>query len=108
VSPESGWVPNSVAVALPAVGSAGDAAMEIGGTLSPELAIPPQRLVQSPSFSHFAELIGVDEPIKRRFYENECLRGSWSARELKRQIASPYYERTDDRTYRPYHTQTAG
>lgn len=32
-------------VRLPALGSADAAAMEIGGTLSPELAIPPQRLV---------------------------------------------------------------
>lgn len=94
VSPESGWLPNSLAVALPALGSSDDAALEIGGTLSPELAIPPQRLVQSLSFSHFAELIAVDEPLKRRFYEIECLRGNWSVRELKRQIFSLYYERS--------------
>ncbi len=67
---------------------------EIGGTLSPELAIPPQRLVQSLSFSHFAELVTVSEPLKRRFYEVECLRGNWSVRKLKRQVASPYYERS--------------
>ena len=36
------------------LGSADAAAMEIGGTLPPELAIPPQRLVQFLSFSHFA------------------------------------------------------
>jgi len=59
---------------------------EIRGTLSPELAISPQRLVQSLSFSHFAELLAVEEPLKRRFYEIECLRGNWSVRELKRQI----------------------
>jgi len=66
----------------------------IRDSLTPELAIPPQRLVQSLSFSHFAELIAVEEPLKRRFYEIECLRGNWSVRELKRQIASLYYERS--------------
>ena len=30
--------------------------------------------------------------MKRSFYEAECIRGGWSARELKRQIASLYYE----------------
>lgn len=32
-------------------------------------------------------------PTKRAFYELECIRGNWSVRELKRQIASLYYER---------------
>jgi predicted nuclease of restriction endonuclease-like (RecB) superfamily len=94
LSPELGWLPNSVAVTLPALDSATIDTSEIGGTLPPELAIPPQRLVQALSFSHFAELIAVGEPLKRRFYETECLRGNWSVRELKRQIASLYYERS--------------
>lgn len=94
VSPESGWLPNLITLALPTQGSSDIAATAIRGTLSPELAIPPQGLVQSLSFSHFVELIGVDEPLKRRFYEIECVRGNWSVRELKRQIASLYYERS--------------
>ena len=32
--------------------------------------------------------------LKRAFYEIECLRGNWSVRELKRQIASLYFERS--------------
>lgn len=64
------------------------------GTLPPELAVPAQRLVKSLSFSHFAELLAVEDPLKRRFYEIECLRGNWSVRELKRQIHSLYYERS--------------
>jgi predicted nuclease of restriction endonuclease-like (RecB) superfamily len=94
VSPESGWLPNSVAVTLPSLSSTTDPAQEIWGTLSPKLNIPPKRLVQSLSFSHFAELITLDEPLKRRFYEVECMRGNWSVRELKRQMASLYYERS--------------
>ena len=94
LSPEPIVLPGHVFSDLPEGDSAADAMPSIRGTLSPELAIPPQRLVQSLSFSHFAELLAVDEPLKRRFYEIECLRGNWSVRELKRQIASLYYERS--------------
>lgn len=46
------------------------------------------------SFSHIAELLPCDDATKRAFYELECIRGNWSVRELKRQIASLYYERS--------------
>ena len=46
------------------------------------------------SWSHFLELIRIDDPWKRAFYENECLRGHWSVRQLQRQIESLLYERT--------------
>jgi predicted nuclease of restriction endonuclease-like (RecB) superfamily len=36
----------------------------------------------------------LDDPWKRAFYENECLKSSWSKRELQRQISSLLYERT--------------
>jgi len=66
----------------------------IVGTASAQLQVPFQRLVQSLSFSHFAELIAIDDTLKRAFYEIECIRGNWSVRELKRQIGSLYYERS--------------
>lgn len=56
--------------------------------------IPASDLLQKLSFSHFAELIAIPDKTKRRFYEIECIRGNWSVRELKRQIASLYYERS--------------
>ena len=37
-------------------------------------------------------MIAINDPLKRTFYEAECVRGNWSARELKRHIASVYYE----------------
>jgi predicted nuclease of restriction endonuclease-like (RecB) superfamily len=46
------------------------------------------------SWSHWAELIRLDDPIKRAFYENECLRGNCSVRQLQRQMGSLLYERT--------------
>jgi len=64
------------------------------GPPSAQLKIPPEKLLNSLSYSHFEQLIPFDEEIKRSFYEIECIRGNWSVRELKRQIASLYYERS--------------
>ena len=46
------------------------------------------------SWAHFLELIRLDDPWKRAFYENELLLGHWSKRQLQRQIGSLLYERT--------------
>jgi hypothetical protein len=43
------------------------------------------RLFSSLSFSHLLELARVDDPLKRAFYELECIKSGWSVRELKRQ-----------------------
>lgn len=59
----------------------------------PGLIVDGKRLVQNLSFSHFAELLEISDALKRTFYELECIKGHWSVRELKRQIASLYYER---------------
>ncbi len=46
------------------------------------------------SWSHLVELVRLDDDWKRAFYENECLKGNWSVRQLQRQIGSILYERT--------------
>ncbi len=46
------------------------------------------------SWSHLLELIRIDDPWKRAFYENELIQGHWSKRQLQRQIESLLYERT--------------
>jgi predicted nuclease of restriction endonuclease-like (RecB) superfamily len=46
------------------------------------------------SWTHIIELLPLEDPWKRAFYENECLRGNWSVRQLQRQIGSLLYERT--------------
>ena len=51
-------------------------------------------LVLSLSWTHLIDLLGMDDPWKRAFYENECIKGGWSKRQLQRQIASLLYERT--------------
>jgi hypothetical protein len=62
-------------------------------TLSPH-SMPARQLIESLSFSHLAELIQLGDTTQRAFYERECVRGNWSVRELKRQIASLYFERS--------------
>lgn len=68
--------------------------IRIEGTPSPQMRIPPEKLIGSLSFSHFVEIMEIDDPLKRLFYEIECIRGCWSVRELRRQIGSLYYERS--------------
>lgn len=63
-------------------------------TVSAQLAIAPEKLIESLSYSHFERIVALEDDVKRRFYEIECIRGNWSVRELKRQIASLYYERS--------------
>ena len=45
------------------------------------------------SFSHFIELIKIDNNIKRKFYELSVIKNTLSVRELERQIATLTYER---------------
>lgn len=45
------------------------------------------------SWSHYLELIKINEVNKRNFYLNETINSNWSVRELQRQINSLLYER---------------
>ena len=78
--------------ALPANFGVNDS--QIVPTVSTQLTASGDKLIECLSFTHIVELIKVDDPLKRAFYEIECIRGNWSVRELKRQIASLYYERS--------------
>ena len=46
------------------------------------------------SWSAYVRLLSVADPDARSFYEAEALRGGWSVRQLDRQIATKFYERT--------------
>ncbi len=46
------------------------------------------------SWSHYVRLLSVQKPEARKFYEVESLRGGWSVRQLDRQIATLFHERT--------------
>jgi predicted nuclease of restriction endonuclease-like (RecB) superfamily len=57
-------------------------------------ALPSRKLLESLSFTHLEQLIATADPLKRAFYEIECIRGNWSVRALKRQISSLCFERS--------------
>ncbi|MBI3462798.1 MAG: DUF1016 family protein, partial [Planctomycetes bacterium] len=46
------------------------------------------------SWTKLLEFTRIEDPWKRAFYENECLKGNWSKRQLQRQIESLLYGRT--------------
>lgn len=64
------------------------------GTASPQSPLQGKSLMEWLSYSHIEQLVDIDDDTKRAFYQVECIRGNWSVRELKRQIASLYYERS--------------
>lgn len=55
---------------------------------------PVDELLGKLSFTHFVELIKVNTPLKRLFYETEAIVNNWSVRELQRAIDSMLFERT--------------
>ena len=63
-------------------------------TAEKRLEIPPQKLITNLSFSHLVELFPIKDPLQRLFYEMECIKGTWSVRELRRQINTLYFERS--------------
>src|SRR6266446_9053314 len=67
---------------------------EILPTVSAQIGAPAEQLLNHLSYSQFELLTAIEDPLKRAFYEVQSIRGGWSVRELKRQIASLLYERT--------------
>jgi len=57
-----------------------------------------KHLVSRPRFplpwSHYVRLLSVKKQQARSFYESEALRGGWSVRQLDRQVATQFFERT--------------
>ena len=45
------------------------------------------------SWSHYLEIIEIEEEAKRNFYIKETINSRWSVREIQRQIDSLLYER---------------
>lgn len=62
--------------------------------LPDDLQIPPEKLFSRLSFSHFTLIMSVENPLARVFYELETIKGTWTVRELKRQIHTNYFERS--------------
>ncbi len=51
------------------------------------------KILTSISFTHFVELIKIDDPAKRKYYEMLILKTQPNVKEIKRQIATLSYER---------------
>jgi len=51
-------------------------------------------LIQQLSYTHIELLVPLESEQKRSFYQAQCIAGSWSVRQLKRQINSLLYERS--------------
>lgn len=76
----------------------------IGQSVSAQLAVVqnedvsiktnPELLFNRLSFSHLTTILPCKDPLQRAFYETMAIRGTWSVRELQRQIDSNYYERS--------------
>ena len=45
------------------------------------------------SWSHYLELMIIEDKDKRNFYEKECVNSNWSVRELRRQLDTSLFER---------------
>ena len=53
------------------------------------------------SWSHYYEILNVDDPLEMSFHVNQCEKDGWSVRELKRQMKSMLFHRialSKDRT----------
>lgn len=66
---------------------------EICSTASSKFETDPELLISRLSFSHIREIMKLEDPFERFFYEFECMQGAWSVRELQRQIATNLYVR---------------
>lgn len=66
---------------------------EIHPTASDKFTTDPKTLVSKLSFSHIREIMTVQDPLGRFFYETECIKCCWSVKELRRQIATNLYVR---------------
>ena len=50
-------------------------------------------LLNQLTWSHYLELIKIDDVNKRKFYMKECINSNWDVRELQRQRTTLLYER---------------
>ena len=62
-------------------------------TASKNFISDPEQLISRLSFSHLMEIAPIDDPFERFFYEFECIKGTWSVQELRRQIGTNLYFR---------------
>lgn len=86
----------TVQIVRPASGQLGEGIQDdqIFRSLTEKFQLSGKLILERLSFTHLELLSAIAEPLKRAFYEIECIKGNWSVRELKRQIGSLYFERS--------------
>lgn len=67
--------------------------LEICDSVNRKFETPPELLITKLLFTHIRQLLSIDDPLERFFYELECIKGTWSVRELRRQIDTKLYFR---------------
>lgn len=70
-----------------------DELLEKSATASHKFITAPEQLISQLSFSHIREILTIDDPLARFFYETECMKCCWNVKELRRQIATNLYFR---------------
>jgi predicted nuclease of restriction endonuclease-like (RecB) superfamily len=64
-----------------------------GTSMMQQFETPGKTILSRLSFTHLREIMTVDDPLARYFYEQECIKCTWSVRELRRQISTNLYVR---------------
>ena len=62
-------------------------------TVSCKFQTSGKTIISRLSYSHIYEIMKVSDPLARYFYEQECIKCTWSVRELRRQISTNLYVR---------------
>lgn len=62
-------------------------------TVSCKFQTSGKTIISKLSYSHINEIMKVSDPLARYFYEQECIKCTWSVRELRRQISTNLYVR---------------
>lgn len=65
----------------------------IGASMTHQFVTPGKTIISHLSFTHLREIMTLDAPLARYFYEQECIKCTWSVRELRRQISTNLYVR---------------
>ena len=65
----------------------------ISASMMHQFVTPGKTIISHLSFTHLREIMTLDDPLARYFYEQECIKCTWSVRELRRQISTNLYVR---------------
>lgn len=65
----------------------------IDASMTRQFVTPGKTIISHLSFTHLREIMTLDDPLARYFYEQECIKCTWSVRELRRQISTNLYVR---------------